>query len=213
MCKGLGMTIGITGGIGAGKSVVTDYLRAKGYGVVDADEAAREAVAPGEPALLSLVAAFGAGILHGDGTLDRARLSSLAFADDDKARLLNDITHADIESRIAKKLRALGAASEPYHQAADAEAGSPVFLSAPLLFESGLDRMCGEVWLVAAPEDVRIARAVSRGGLTRDEARARAARQMGEGDRRARADVVIENVGGKDELYRAVDKLLAGRLG
>jgi tRNA (cmo5U34)-methyltransferase len=90
---------------------------------------------------------------------------------------------------------------------------SAIFLSAPLLFESGLDRICDEVWLVAAPEDVRIDRAALRSGTTRDEARARAAHQMSEEDRRARADAVLENVGNKDALYRAVDKLLAERFG
>jgi dephospho-CoA kinase len=226
------MTIGIAGGIGAGKSVVTDYLRGKGYEVIDADEVAREAVAPGEPALASLVTAFGADILTGDGALDRARLASLAFADDAKARLLNETMHRDIGGRIADKLRECGVSGhgrgamkgdvafpsesrqegQQSNQSGIPVEGGVVFLSAPLLFESGLDRVCDEVWLVTAPEDVRIDRAVSRGGLTRDEARARATRQMSEEDRRARADAVIENTGDKNALYRAVDKLLAERV-
>jgi dephospho-CoA kinase len=222
------MTIGIAGGRGAGKSVVTDYLRGNGYEVIDADEVAREAVAPGEPVLASLVAIFGADILKGDGTLDRARLASLAFADEAKTRSLNEVMHRDIGGRIAYKLRARAATGygghvahedaifppEPRQEEGQSNQretevkGGVIFLSAPLLFESGLDRICDEVWLVTAPEDVRIDRAVSRGGLTHDEARARAARQMSEGDRRARADVILENEGDKNALYHAVDKLL-----
>jgi dephospho-CoA kinase len=123
-------------------------------------------------------------------------------------RLLNEILHKDIGNRMDDKLRACAA---PSRGGLGDVAKRIVFLSAPLLFESGLDRRCDEVWLVTAPEDVRIGRAVSRGGLTADEARARADRQMSEEDRAARADVVIENVGDVDELYRAVDKLLAER--
>ncbi|MDR1495921.1 MAG: dephospho-CoA kinase [Clostridiales Family XIII bacterium] len=215
------ITIGVTGGIGAGKSAATDYLREKGYAVVDADEVAREAVRPGEPALDALVAAFGRDMLRGDGTLDRLRLASIVFADAEKTRTLNEILHGDIKRRIEDRLhdihKANDAAPVPESagvskSAAEASRGrrrhAPVFLSAPLLYESGIDAICGEVWLIAAPEEIRIARAASRDGTTLDETRARAVRQMSEGEKRTRADVVIENAGAIEHLRRALDDLL-----
>jgi dephospho-CoA kinase len=200
------ITIGITGGIGAGKSAATDYLRAKGYAVVDADEVAREAVRPGEPALAALAAAFGDEILQSDGSLNRARLAQVAFADADKTRLLNEMLHDDIGRRIRDKLddvaRACGESSQRIPRRPP-----PVFLSAPLLFESGLDKRCDEVWLITAPEETRMARAAARDGIAIDEARARAARQMSEEEKRARADAVIENTGSFAALYKALDRL------
>jgi dephospho-CoA kinase len=198
------MIVGIAGGIGAGKSVVTNYLRRKGYYVIDADEVAREAVLPGEPALGALTSAFGEDILGNGGELDRARLAAKAFADEDSAQLLNDILHGDIARRIEEKLRTIaGGAGDT------AGAGNgAVFLSAPLMFESGTDKLCDEVWLISAPEEVRLTRASKRDGTTPDGARARAARQMSEGDRRARAGVIIENTGNKRDLYSAVDREL-----
>ncbi|MDR3225728.1 MAG: dephospho-CoA kinase, partial [Clostridiales Family XIII bacterium] len=98
------MIIGITGGIGAGKSVVTEYLLSKGYSVIDADEVAREAVLPGEPALAALARAFGCGILRPDGALDRTALAALAFADESGTQKLNAILHADIIDRIDAQL-------------------------------------------------------------------------------------------------------------
>jgi dephospho-CoA kinase len=222
-------TIGITGGIGAGKSAATDYLRAKGYAIVDADEVAREAVRPGEPALAALATAFGSDILNDDGTLDRARLASLAFADADKTRLLNELLHDDIGRRIHEKLNDLRAAGEAqtadatHTEKSSAGAGSagaeesaartpqgpaPVFLSAPLLYEAGLDKICDEVWLITAPEETRITRAAARDGIATAEARARAARQMSEEEKRARADAVIENTESLADLHEALDQLL-----
>jgi dephospho-CoA kinase len=209
--EGKDMIIGIAGGIGAGKSVVTDYLRGIGHEVIDADEIARDAVMPGEPALAYLTEDFGPDILNEDGTLNRARLASLAFADDAKVRRLNEILHKDIESRIMDHLRELD--DSRCDCAGKGQVNKDViFLSAPLLFESGLDRLCDEVWLVTAPENVRIERAVLRGGLTREEARARASRQISEEKRKSRSGIIIENVGDINELYHAVDRLLSKRV-
>jgi dephospho-CoA kinase len=193
------MIIGITGGIGAGKSVVTDYLRGKGYGVIDADEVARESVMPGEPALSALSAAFGERILNDDGTLDRGRLARMAFADGEATRRLNAITHVDIKRRIRDKVNEL-------------REGEVIFVSAPLLHESGLDRIADEIWLVTAPEEVRIARAASRDGVPAEDIRTRVIRQMDEGERKALADVIIENDGDIEDLQCAIERLLAERL-
>jgi dephospho-CoA kinase len=202
--------IGITGGIGAGKSVATRYLRERGYAVVDADEVAREAVRPGEPALAALVRAFGPDILQGDRTLDRARLAQAAFADAEKTSLLNELLHDDIGRRIRDKLDGACRAGRETPPRTPGRRG-PVFLSAPLLYESGLDKACDEVWLITAPEEIRIARATARDGITPAEARARAARQMSEEEKRARADVVIENAGSLEALQKTLARLLSLR--
>jgi dephospho-CoA kinase len=195
--------IGITGGIGAGKSVVTGYLHSKGYDIIDADDTAREAAAPGSPALESLARAFGDDILNADGTLDRGRLAALAFADEDKTRQLNEILHDDIGRRIRASLDELKKTATE-----DGDAHKTVFLSVPLMFESGLDSLCDEVWLVSAPEEVRIKRAMQRDGMTEQQVQARAARQMSEQARRTRADKIIENTKNKSTLTKKIETLL-----
>jgi dephospho-CoA kinase len=193
------MVIGITGGIGAGKSVVTEHLRSRGYTVIDADEVAREAVLPGEPALAALACAFGAEILRTDGTLDRAALAALAFADGSGTLKLNAILHADILERINVHLS---------NRKKREDAASLTFLSAPLLFETSLDGLCDEVWLITAPEETRVARAASRDGLPEDAIRDRASRQLDEDEKRRRAHVEIKNTGSKEELLERVEILL-----
>jgi dephospho-CoA kinase len=192
------IVVGIAGGIGAGKSVVTDDLRSLGYTVIDADEVAREAVIPGAPALAALVREFGTGILRPDGTLDRAALAALAFSADDSTAKLNDILHADITVRIKKAI-------QEFSQNDFARNGEHLcFLSAPLLFESGLDALCDTVWLITAPEDIRIARAAARDMASEEDIRARAAKQMGEDERRAKADLIIDNSKTPEDLLNAV---------
>jgi dephospho-CoA kinase len=227
------MIIGITGGIGAGKSVVTDWLREQGYAVVDADEVAREAVLPGEPALAALAAEFGPGILRPDGTLDRKTLAALAFASAERTACLNGILHADIRRRIEAQLcrdieifeadsgswagvtkseqpivRHSGGASRKASEARNPVAEGihvpVVFLSAPLLYESALDTLCDEVWLISAPEDLRVERAAARDGTAHEDIRARAGHQLKESERRARADLIIDNHGDKTELINAI---------
>jgi dephospho-CoA kinase len=195
--------IGVTGGIGAGKTTVTEYLRGKGYPVVDADEAAREAVAPGEPVLKALVLAFGADILNPDGTLDRSGLAAKVFGDADRTRRLNAITHGDIARRVAEKLRASSGHSDGVRGA-----GGLIFLVAPLLLESGLDALCDRVWLVTADADVRVSRAAARDGTDEDAVRARVEHQMDEDEKRGRADAVLENNRAVGALYAQVDRLL-----
>ncbi|MDR0518915.1 MAG: dephospho-CoA kinase [Clostridiales Family XIII bacterium] len=196
------MIIGIAGGIGAGKSAVTDYLRQEGYTVIDADEVAREAVMKGEPALAELAREFGEGIIRADGTLDRAALAALAFADDSGTEKLNVIMRGDIVHRIKLSLSDLGKRCPP---------PSAAFLSAPLLFESGLDRLCDETWLVSAPDEIRFARAAKRDGTGEAAIRARAEKQLPETERRVRADRIIENTGSRARLLAEVDRLLAER--
>ena len=193
--------IGITGGIGSGKSVVTDLLREKGYSVIDADEVAREAAMPGEPAMLRLREEIGDEVFHGDGSLDRLKLAKAMFSDPLTLMTVNEIFHGDIKERV-----------EGYVNEREEKGGKGVFLSVPLLFETDAGWMTDEVWLVTADDDVRLRRVMERDGLPEEDVRARMASQMPEDDKRARADIVIENNGAIGELYAEIEELLAKRL-
>jgi len=187
--------IGITGGIGSGKSEVTDYLREKGYPVIDADEVAREAAMPGEPAMLSLREEIGDEIFLEDGTLNRQELAKIMFTDSMTLMTVNEIFHGDIKERIEAHV----------NEQHDAQV---IFISVPLLFESDAEWMADETWLVTADEDLRLRRVMGRDGMTEEEVRARMSSQMPEEEKRGRADVVIENNGTKKELRTFIDGLL-----
>ena len=189
--------IGITGGIGSGKSVVTKLLRRKGYTVLDADEVAREAAAPGEPSMLRLSEEIGDDIFLEDGNLDRKKLAKLMFSEPMVLMIVNEIFHSDIRRRIEEKA------------AKAAERGESImFISAPLLFESEADWMTDEIWLVTADEDVRLERVMKRDGMPEEDVRARMNSQMPEEEKRKRADTVFENNGTVPELLEKVEKAL-----
>jgi len=188
--------IGITGGIGSGKSEVTNMLREMGYTVIDADEAAREAALPGEPAMLILKEEIGDGVFFADGSLDRQALAKLIFGDSIALMTVNEIFHSDIKERIESSALLKGAEEEV------------IFISAPLLFEAGMDGMVEEVWLVTADEGLRIRRVMERDGISEEDVRARMQNQMPEEDKQARADFIIANDGTLDELREAVVSML-----
>jgi len=189
--------IGITGGIGSGKSVVTKLLRRKGYTVLDADEVAREAAAPGEPSMLRLSEEIGDDIFLEDGNLDRKKLAKLMFSEPMVLMIVNEIFHSDIRRRIEEKA------------AKAAERGESImFISAPLLFESEADWMTDEIWLVTADEDVSLERVMKRDGMPEEDVRARMNSQMPEEEKRKRADTVFENNGTVPELLEKVEKAL-----
>jgi len=189
--------IGITGGIGSGKSAVTNFLREKGYTVIDADEVAREAAVPGEPAMLRLREEIGEGIFCEDGTLDRQKLARIIFSSPIAILTVNEIFHGDIKERIEAHVRERERLGEDV-----------VFISAPLLFETDADWMADEKWLVTADEEKRLRRVMERDGLSADDVFARMANQMPEEEKRTRADVVIENNGTLKELCKEVEELL-----
>lgn len=188
------MRIGITGGIGSGKSTVTGHLLSRGYQVLDADKIARQIVLPGEPALARLVDAFGPGILGKDGTLDRKKLAQLTFGTPESVKLMNDIMHGEIYDIMMDGL---------LHPESD-----PVFADVPLLFETGFERDLDKVWLVTAPMEIRIKRVEQRDGEPREHIVRRMESQMSEEERRKKADVIIENDRPLDELYSEIDALL-----
>ncbi len=181
--------IGLTGGIGAGKSTVSDRLRAKGIHVVDADEVARKVVSKGEAGLRALITRFGDDILTSDGSLDRKKLGAIVFSDEVARRDLNAILHPIIIERMK--------VDEGSHKI--------VIWDVPLLIEANMHEMMDEVWLVDAPEDVRIARIMLRDACLETEARARMKAQMSSEDKRTYANVVLDNSGDLGALFEAVD--------
>ncbi len=188
------MKIGITGGIGSGKSTVTDYIIKRGYQVFDADKIAHEIEEPGGGVLLKLASVFGPEILAEDGSLDRKTMAAVVFSDDKKRKILNDITHREIHAIITEGLS---------HPETD-----PVFTDVPLLFESGFNKELDRVWLVTASEETRVKRVVARDGGTPEEVRARIRSQMSDEEKEKMADAVISNDCALEELYEKVDRLL-----
>jgi dephospho-CoA kinase len=198
--------IGITGGIGSGKSTVTAYLRRKLYSVCDADEIAREAVRPGEPALKELTATFGKKILNDDGSLNRRALADMVFGDEAKVEALNTILHSDISRRLEVCINRHR--THILKSRGKMKTLKVAFLTAPLLFEAGLAGRCDETWLITADENIRVRRAAERDGVTEERVRARAAHQLSDAEKMKRADIIIENNGSVEELIEQIDRLL-----
>jgi dephospho-CoA kinase len=189
------LTVGLTGGIGSGKSEVARLLAARGAVVVDADALAREVVEPGTPGLAAVVAEFGPALVDAGGALDRAALGRLVFADPDALRRLEAIVHPLVGERAAELMAA-------------AAHGSVVVYDVPLLVENGLGPGYDVVVVVDAADDVRLARLAVR-GLAEADARARMANQATRDDRLAAADLVIRNDGSLADLAAQVDALWA----
>jgi dephospho-CoA kinase len=188
------IAVGLTGGIGSGKSEVSRRLAARGAVVVDADLIAREVVEPGTPGLAALVAEFGPGVLRPDGALDRERLAPLVFADERVLKRLNAIVHPLVRERSAQIVAGLPADAVVVHDI-------------PLLVENGLAAGFDLVVVVDAPADAQVDRLRRRRGMSEADARARIAAQATREQRRAVADVVIDNAGDLEELDRRVAAL------
>jgi len=188
------LTVGLTGGIGSGKSEVARRLAAYGAVVIDADTVAREVVEPGAPGLAAVIAEFGSGVLAADGSLDRGRLGALVFADPVARERLNAIVHPLVRAETRKRFAA-------------APAGAVVVNDVPLLVETGLATTYDDVVVVEAPEPVRLARLTGIRGMSEADARARIAAQVSDAERRAVADHVITNAGSAEDLDRQVERL------
>ncbi|MET8754063.1 dephospho-CoA kinase [Streptomyces sp. NPDC004667] len=195
------LKVGLTGGIGAGKSEVSRLLAGYGAVVVDADRIAREVVEPGTPGLAAVVRAFGDGVLTADGALDRPALGAVVFADQERLRTLNAIVHPLVGARSAELERAAGPDAIVVHDV-------------PLLAENGLAPLYDLVVVVDASPATQLARLTALRGMTEEEARARMAAQATREQRLAVATVVIDNDGPLEALepqVRAVWKELVAR--
>ncbi|MEA4969173.1 MAG: dephospho-CoA kinase [Candidatus Pelethousia sp.] len=190
--------IGLTGSMAAGKSTVARHLAKLGAYVADADQAARQVVLPGTAGLRALTERFGPGILRPDGTLDRPALSAIAFGDVAALADLNAITHPRIRALLEAELAK-----------ARAEGAQAAVLDAALLLEARWQDLCDEVWLVTAPVEARLNRAMARDGLSREAAQARMATQMPEEEKRALADVILENGGSIETLFAQTEAAYA----
>ncbi len=188
--------LGITGGIGCGKSTVAALLSAYGIPVIDADAVARDVVAPGTEGLAQVVAAFGRDVLSNDGTLDRKKLAAVVFADEARRRELNAILHPRIGAESATRAMTL------------AERGFGLALyEATLLVENGVYRTMAGLIVVTARPDVQRARVMARDGSTRDEAEARIRAQSSLATKVAVANHVVDNSAGLERLRSRVADL------
>ena len=174
--------IGLTGGIASGKSTVLNYFKDKGIPYIDADIVAREVVESGTEGLKAIVDTFGSTVLHDDGKLNREALGAIVFHNEEKRQLLNSCLKTHIRNRIME----LTAQYE--------EGNTPVLIyDIPLLIEGEWYTMMDEVWLVYVNETTQIERLMSRNGYTREDALARINSQMRLDDKRAYADIIIDN--------------------
>ena len=185
--------VGITGGIGSGKSAVTDHLETLGIAVVDADKVARVVVEPGTSGLAAIADHFGTDILLADGSLDRAALRKIVFDNPDERKVLEGITHPRIREEIARQL---SEATSPY-----------VVLSSPLLLESGQNTFADYVVVVDVPEEVQLKRTMARDDNTEALVKKIMAAQLDRQTRLSRADTSIMNDGSLEALYERIEQL------
>lgn len=191
--------IGLTGGIGSGKSTVSSLLAARGAIIIDADAIVRELQAPGQPLLQVLADRFGSSIIDNTGALDRAALAGIAFADPEALKDLNKIVHPAVAAEMDKRLNEQRATN------------NVVVLDIPLLTENPRKGLCGVVVVDIDPE-LAVRRLVDFRSMSEDDARARIAKQASRDDRLAIADKVIDNSGDLDSLGAQVDEVWAWAL-
>jgi dephospho-CoA kinase len=187
------LVVGLTGGIGSGKSTVSALLAAKGAVVVDADAVTRDVQQPGTPVFRAMVERFGSGIVAGDGTLDRAAVADVVFADPDALADLTAIVHPAVGAGIAEKMASL------------AETDEIVVLDVPLMVESKRGYPVAGLIVVDVDPEVAVRRLVESRGMREEDVRARMARQATRQERLARADRVVDNSGSLEDLERQVD--------
>lgn len=188
--------IGLTGGIGAGKSTVSDRLRDRGAVVVDADHITKDLQRPGTPVFTAMVARFGSGIVAADGTLDRQGLANIVFNDAEELKALNAIVHPAVGVEIFRQMEE------------QTTTDNVVVLDIPLLVEGGRYKV-GGVLVVDTPVDVAVQRLVEHRGFTEADARARIANQVSREERVAKADFVVDNGGVPVNLDAQIEKAWA----
>lgn len=190
------LVIGLTGGIGTGKTEVCRIVRELGANLINADQVGHEAYTPLTEAWTEVVAAFGDGILTESGEVDRRKLGAIVFANAAQLERLNRIMHPRMAEIVRQKLRAM-----------DDEGAKVAVVEAAVLFEAGWDSLVDEVWTTEAPEESVVARLQERNGFAPEEIRKRIASQMPTEERTGRADEVINNSGDLEELEAAVREI------
>jgi len=190
------MIIGLTGGIGSGKSTVARAFETLGAASVDADDVAREIVLPGEPALLAIKNRFGDQIIQQDGTLNRAALRDIIFKDPEQRQWLESVTHPKIRERLLQHLAQLKTQGAPY-----------VLLVSPLLFESGQNALVNRAIVVDVPQALQLSRTQQRDGVSESQVHAILAAQLSREQRLAQADDVIDNSGDHASMMEQVVRL------
>ena len=181
--------IGLTGGTGSGKSVVSKSLAAAGAVIVDADKIAHDIILKGEPAYHEIIEYYGTGILDTEGNIIRKKLGEIVFNDKEKLAFLNQCTHKYITAEVKRQIA----------EAKEEGTAAAIIVDAPLLLEAKLETVCDEVWVVYADPEVRAQRVMARDGITYELAKARIANQKSWEEYKAAASVVIDN--SKDLAY------------
>lgn len=189
----MALVIGLTGGIGSGKTAVSDRFAALGITVVDADICARIVVEPGRPALDKIADHFGKVVLDNSGKLDRARLRQIIFSNDSERKWLETLLHPLIFEEMLSQLQN---AASPY----------AIFVS-PLLVESGQTALCQRILVVDVPEEIQLERTVSRDSNSAEQVKAIIASQIDRASRLSKADDIITNTGSPDDLTEKVNQL------
>ncbi|MCD4713296.1 MAG: dephospho-CoA kinase [Clostridiales bacterium] len=190
------MFIGLTGGIGSGKSTVTSYLKSKDYIVIDADVLSKTVVEPGEKAYFDIVAEFGESILNGDGSINRKQLGDIIFQDEVQRKKLNEIVHPEVRRLMMELLHEFS-----FHN-------SIVFADIPLLIESDLMSTFDAIWLVYAAEDICLERIMKRDGISREDALLRIRAQMAIDEKKIVSDLILYNTADVEFLFRQIDEAL-----
>lgn len=190
--------IGLTGGIGTGKSTVSNYLRTHDIEIIDADEISRYIVQPGMPALEAIEKAFGPDILLPDGNMDRKKMAEIVFNDPAKKELLESITMPMIIGVITGYAESFKETNEP----------GIIIVDAPLLYEVGLDSICDYVWAVKADLETRVERVCQRDSATKEQVMARVKNQMNQEEILSKADEVIDNSGSLEALQNRIEELI-----
>ena len=191
------IVFGLTGGIATGKSLVASMLRDEGIAVFDADQTAREIVAPDKPAWKQIVATFGEGVLAADRTIDRAKLASVVFSDAEKRRALEAITHPRIRDSIGQRILEAAALGREI-----------AVVDAALMIETGWAKDFAGVIVVDVPPDVQLERLKNRDKMPEEDAKKRLAAQMPLAEKRAQATWVVDNRGTHDETRAQVRELV-----
>ncbi len=188
-------TIGLTGGIGTGKSTVSNYLKNRGCIILDADDISRRMTDKESPALVEIADHFGSHLILKDGNLDRKALGNIVFNDKQKLDKLQSIITDKVVEEINRNLVTLKAE----------KCDKIVVIDAPLLFECGMESLADENWLVSADLDVRIKRVMKRDKLSKEEILSRISNQMSQEDKEKLSQFILDNSGSLEDLYKQID--------